>query len=156
MLQSNWLIRTLYLESKYLSGGNTDLIVIRSFPRSGLIRKKSCGSRSSSLRIPAFCRMAMDKGPHVVFGSEKRTWFISTDICLLCSKVGAMKRSEVSYSFICSSFVSGPDRKISPFVIISSVVVCVAVAAGIGVDVGAVVGVNVNVGVTVIVAVEVG
>ena len=67
-----------------------------------------------------------------------------------------MKKSEASYSFICCSFVRGPDRAISPLAIINSVVVCVAVAVGSDVDVGAVVGVNVNVGVTVFVAVEVG
>ena len=67
-----------------------------------------------------------------------------------------MKKSEASYSFICCSFVRGPDRTISPLAIINSVVVNVAVAVGRGVDVGMVVGVNVKVGVAVIVAVEVG
>lgn len=66
-----------------------------------------------------------------------------------------MKKSEASYSFICCSFVSGPDRAISPLTIINSAVVCVAVAVGEGVNVGVLVGVNVNVGVVVIVAVEV-
>ena len=68
-----------------------------------------------------------------------------------------MKRSEASYSFICCSFVRGPDKTISPLAIINSAVVCVAVAVGKGVEVGRVVGVNVAaaVDIAVIVAVEV-
>jgi len=64
--------------------GNIDSITARSFPKSGLMRKKSCATKSA-LKSPAFCRMAMDNGPQVVLGSEKRALLMKTDICLLCS-----------------------------------------------------------------------
>ena len=124
-------------------------IIPRSFPRLGLIRKKLCATRSA-LRIPAFCRMAIDKGPQVVFGSEKRALFISTDIRLLSSYVGAIKVRDASYTLICCSFVSGPVNAISPFAIFISIAVKVAVGEGVRV------GVNVSVGLAVTVAVAVG
>ncbi len=147
--QSTWSMRILYLVLVYSSGVNAVFIVPRSFPRSGLMRKKSCGTRASSLMMPAFCRMAIDKGPQVVFGSEKRALFIRTDICLLSSYVGAIKKRDASYSLICCSRVSGPVMAISPFTIFISIAVNVAVGEGTRV------GVNVAVGMVVLVAVAV-
>ena len=94
--------------------------------------------------------MAIDKGPQVVFGSEKRALLISTDIRLLSSYVGAIKVSDASYKLICCSRVSGLLITISPFAIFISIAVNVAVGEGSGV------GVKVSVGVFVIVAVAVG
>ena len=74
--------------------------------------------------------MAIDNGPQVVLGSEKRRPLISTDIFLLSSYVGAIKVSDALYKLSCCVLVSGPTMDSSPLAVRSSAGDSVGVRVG--------------------------
>lgn len=105
--------------------------------------------------MPAFCKIAMASGPHVVLGSEKRRLLISTDIFLLSAYVGARKVSAELYKLSCCSRVSGPTMESSPLAASKSAADKVGVRTGMGVSVARGINVLVDVNSSVLIDVDI-